>query len=209
MNAWGESCQYANQHMFNAVDAMDELFVYFERHIEGKTRIPTKTTDQMRRSFNKLVFALNSLAKSVEGIADAQNAATMALLAGHQVTRQQFYILLATGCVEWTNKSFGLAELDDFELFHMLRYESEDRNGYIHLGAAIDDSPAVRENDWVFDLLLRTYGKVAIAPETLHWRSLSARQRAFFRRNLPDVIERFAHSTQEPEAVNPDNSYSR
>jgi hypothetical protein len=48
-------------------------------------------------------------------------------LAGRKLNREEFYILLATGCVEWTNKTVGLSDFDDYELIDLLRYEGEDR----------------------------------------------------------------------------------
>ena len=108
--------------------------------------------------------------------------------------------MLATECVEWTNKTVGLSDLDDFELFDLLRYESKDQSGYIYLAPDIDDLPDVEPDDWTFSFMSRTYRRAIIAPETIQWSNLSPRQRSFFQKYLPDVVGRFINDDDSAES---------
>jgi hypothetical protein len=103
--------------------------------------------------------------------------------------------LLATECVEWTNKNIGLSDFDDFELFDLLRYEGKNKCGYIYLAPDIDGLPDVDPDDWTLQFLSQTYRKAIIAPEAIEWRNLSPRQRLFFRKYLPETVSRFIHET--------------
>ena len=123
MNQWGQSCQAANQSLRTAIDAVDDLMTCFQRDIDGRSRISSETTMQLGDSLYALNDALQKLTASVGGVADAHSRALLSFLAGRRLDRQQFYILLATECIEWTNKTVGLSDLDDFELFDLLRYE--------------------------------------------------------------------------------------
>ena len=127
MNQWGQSCQTANQSLRTAID--------------GRRRISSETRMQLGESLYALNDALQKLTVSVGGVADAHSRALLSFLAGRRLDRQQFYILLATECIEWTNKTVGLSDFDDFELFDLLRYEAKGQSGYIYLAPDIDDLP--------------------------------------------------------------------
>ena len=207
MNSWGQSCQAVNQSLQSAVDAMGDLTTCFRRDIEGKNRVPAATARQMRKSLAGLGDALNKLALSVSGVADAHSQAVLSFLAGRRLDREQFYILLATECVEWTNKNVGLSDFDDYELFDMLRYEGSDRTGYIYLASDIDDLPDIGPDDWALGFLSRTYRRAIIPPEDIEWDRLSPRQRWFFQKHLPDSVLRFIH--ENPANSRPSQSASR
>jgi hypothetical protein len=132
MNQWGQSCQAANQSLRTAIDAMDDLMTCFQRDIDGRSRISSDTRMQLGNSLYELNGALKKLTASVGGVADAHSRALLSFLGGKRLDREQFYILLATGCVEWTNKTVGLSDFDDFELFELLRYEAKGQSGYIY-----------------------------------------------------------------------------
>jgi hypothetical protein len=100
-------------------------------------------------------------------------------------------LLLASECLEWTNKHLGLAEYEDFELFELLRFEGDDRQGYIYLAADIEDRPEIGADDWFLELVAGTYRKAIIPPEDIQWSALSPEQRDFFEQNRPDVAKRF------------------
>jgi len=193
MNSWGQSCQMVNQSLQSAVDAMDDLATCFRRDIAGKNRIPTATARKMGNSLAELRDSLAKLTVSVSGVADAQSRAILSFLAGSRLNREQFYILLATECVEWTNKNVGLSDFDDFELFDLLRFKGEDKSGYIYLAPDIDGLPEVDPDDWTLQFLSQTYRKAIIPPESIQWRDLSSRQRVFFRKYLPETVSRFIH----------------
>ena len=193
MNSWGQSCQKVNQSLQSAVDAMDDLATCYRRDIEGKNRIPPATARKMSHSLAELRSALIGLTVSVSGVADAQSRAILSFLGGSRLDREQFYVLLATECVEWTNKNLGLSDFDDFELFDLLRFEGEDKTGYIYLARDIDALPDLDPDDWTLQFLLQTYRKAILAPEAIEWRDLSSRQRLFFRKYLPETVSRFIH----------------
>lgn len=178
---------------------MCDLMTCYRREIDGKSRITPKTARQIRESLAELSDSLQLLSASVGGVADAQSRATLSFLAGNRLNREQFYVLLATQCVEWTNKTVGLSDFDDFELFDLLRFEGEDKSGYIYLAPDIDDLPVVDPKDWTLQFMSQTYRKAIIAPESIEWRRLSPRQRAFFRKYLPETVSRFIH--EEPVRV--------
>jgi hypothetical protein len=202
MNAWGQSCQEANISLQAAVDAMGDLITCFNRDIEVGNEISTRTARQMGNSLNELRDSLQKLTVSISGVADAHSRALLSFLAGKRLDREQFYVLLATECVEWTNKNIGLSDFDDFELFDLLRHETKDQKGYIYLAPDIDDLPQVDPDDWTLDFLSRTYRKAIIAPEAIEWHRLTPRQRSFFQKYLPTVIRRFIHEkSPEPHPV--------
>jgi hypothetical protein len=132
MNQWGQSCQAANQSLRTAIDAMDDLMTCFQRDIDGRSRISSDMRMQLGNSLYEVNGALKKLTASVGGVADAHSRALLSFLGGKRLNREQFYILLATGCVEWTNKTVGLSDFDDFELFELLRYEAKGQSGYIY-----------------------------------------------------------------------------
>src|SRR5210317_873491 len=101
MNQWGQSCQAANQSLRTAIDAMDDLMTCFQRDIDGRRRISSETTMQLGDSLYALNDALQKLTASVGGVADAHSRALLSFLAGRRLDRQQFYILLATECIDW------------------------------------------------------------------------------------------------------------
>ena len=196
MNQWGQSCQAANQSLRTAIDAVDDLMTCFQRDIDGRSRISSETTNQLGDSLYALNDALQKLTASVGGVADAHSRALLSFLAGRRLDRQQFYILLATECIEWTNKTVGLSDFDDFELFDLLRYEAAGQSGYIYLAPDIDDLPDVAPDDWTLAFMTRTYRRAIIAPEAIQWSNLSPRQRSFFKEYLPEVVDRFIHDEQ-------------
>jgi hypothetical protein len=193
MNTWGQSCQAVNQSLQSAVDAMEDLATCFRRDIEGKNRVPLATARQMGHSLAELRDSLIKLTVSVSGVADAQSRAILSFLAGNRLDREEFYILLATECVEWTNKNIGLSDFDDYELFDLLRFEGADKSGYIYLAPDIDALPDVDPDDWTLQFISQTYRKAIIPPESIEWRDLSSRQRVFFRKHLPETVSRFIH----------------
>jgi hypothetical protein len=183
---------------------MDDLITCFQRDIDGKSRISAETARQMGDSLVELSDSLQKLSASIGGVADAHSRALLSFLGGKRLDREQFYILLATECVEWTNKTVGLSDFDDFELFDLLRYEAKGQSGYIYLAPDIDDLPDVEPDDWTLAFISRTYRRAIIAPETIQWSSLSPRQRSFFQKYLPEVVGRFIQaegaSQSEPQA---------
>jgi hypothetical protein len=196
MNQWGQSCQAANQSLRTAVDAMGDLITCFQRDIDGRSRISTETARQMGDSLIELSDSLQKLTASIGGVADAQSRALLNFLGGRRLDREQFYILLATECVEWTNQTVGLSDFDDFELFDLLRYEANGQSGYIYLAPDIDHLPDVEPDDWTLAFMSRTYRRAIIAPEAIQWSNLTPRQRSFFEKYLPDTVGRFIHDEQ-------------
>ena len=193
MNQWGESIQAVNQHLGTAVDELGDLITWFRRDIEGQNKLPEETLEQVRNSLGTLSDALQQLAGPVTGVADAHSRALLRFLGGNRLNREEFYILLATESVEWTNKTVGLSDFDDYELFDLLRYEGESQSGYIYLASDIDDLPEAEPDDWSLEFLSRTYRKAIIAPEAIQWSTLTADQRSFFEKYLPDTVRRFLH----------------
>ena len=196
MNSWGQSCHTVNQSLQSAIEAMDDLVTCFQRDIEGKNRVPPATARLIGNSLADLRDSLRSLTVSVSGVADAQSRAILSFLAGNRLDREEFYILLATECVEWTNKNVGLSDFDDFELFDLLRFEGKDQSGYIYLAPDIDSLPDIDPDDWALQFMSQTYRKAIIPPEAIEWGSLSPRQRVFFRKYLPETVGRFIHGKQ-------------
>ena len=193
MNQWGESIQAVQQHLGMAVDELGDLITCFKRDIEGQNKLPEETVTQVNNSLVTLSDSLQQLATSITGVADAHNHATLTFLGGSRLNREQFYILLATECVEWTNKTVGLSDFDDYELFDLLRYEGEGQSGYIYLAPDIDDLPEVGPDDWALGFLTRTYRKAIIPPEAIQWSTLTSEQRSFFEKYLPEAVARFLH----------------
>ena len=124
-------------------------------------------------------------------VADAQRMATLTFIVGKRLTRDQFYILLASECIEWTNKHLGLSDFEDFELIELFLYEGKNRKGYIYLGDGIDDVPKDAVDDWYVQFLKSTYRQAIIPPEETRWSDLRPEQRKFFEKYRPDAVHRF------------------
>ena len=180
---------------------MGDLMTCFQRDVDGRSRISSETRMQLGESLYELNDALQKLTDSVGGVADAHSRALLSLLAGRRLDRHQFYILLATECVEWTNQTVGLSDFDDFELFDLLRYESAGRSGYIYLAKDIHFRPDVDPDDWTLSFRSRSYRRAVIAPEAIQWSTLSPRQHSFFKEYLPEVVDRFIHDEQPASSV--------
>ena len=102
----------------------------------------------------------------------------MTFLAGKKLNGKQFYFLLMSESLEWTNKHLGLSDFEDFELFDLLRYEGTQRRGYIYLATDIDDLPDIGADDWLLRLISNTYRKAIIPPEEIRWSTLQPEQQA-------------------------------
>jgi len=193
MNPWGDSIQSANQTIGAAVDELGDLITLFNRDIVPPRLLPEETVTQVRSSLAALSKSLERTARMFSGIADAQSRAVLTFLGGKKLSRDQFYILLASESIEWTNKTLGLSDFEDYELMELLRYEGNDRQGYIYLGTDIDDLPKAAVDDWYLQFLTSTYRKAIIPPEEIRWIELSDEQRSFFEKYLPDAADRFLH----------------
>ena len=191
MNPWGESIQSASDTFGAALDEMDDLKTIFEREFVEPGAVSEATIAQFRKSLGATYRAIEQTAILYNSVADAQRMATLTFLAGKRLTRDQFYILLATETIEWTNKHLGLSDFEDFELIELFRYVGKDRKGYIYLGDDIDDAPDADEDDWYMQFLSRTYRKALIPPEEVRWSYLEPEQREFFEKYRPDVVDRF------------------
>ena len=154
---------------------------------------PTETITQVGESLDEISRSLQYLAETISGIAGAQNQAMLHFLGGLKLQREDYYVLLATECIEITNKTAGLTDFDDYELFNLLRYKYENRRGYIYLQDDINDLPEVDPDDWTMNFITRTYLKAIIPPEEIRWSTLNDEQRDFFEKYLPDTVARFIH----------------
>ena len=181
---------------------MSDLITCFQRDIDGRSRISADTARQMGDSLVELSDSLQKLTASIGGVADAHSRALLSFLGGKRLDREQFYILLATECVEWTNKIVGLSDLDDFELFDLLRYEAKDQSGYIYLAPDIDDLPDVEPDDWTLNFMSRTYRKAIIAPEVIPWSNLSPRPSSTCALNAPYVSDMYRCKLSRCPGVN-------
>ena len=193
MNHWGESIQSVNQSLGTAVDELGDLRTWFKRDMSESDAFPTETVTRVGDSLDEMSRSLQYLAETITGIADAQNQAMFHFLGGLKLGREDFYILLATECIEFTNKTVGLSDFDDYELFNLLRYKGKDRRGYIYLQSDINDIPETDPDDWTMSFITRTYLKAIIPPEEIEWETLTAEQRQFFEKYLPETVKRFVH----------------
>lgn len=193
MNPWGDSVVAANQYLGTAVDELGDLITWFKRDIVGREGFPEATVTQVNNSLATMSDSLSKLAETISGVADAQSRAMLNFLSGKRLSREEYYILLASEGLEWTNKTMGLAAFDDYELFDLLRYEGDDHSGYIYPAPDIDDLPAANPDDWTLAFISQTYRKAIIAPEAIQWSTLSSKQRALFKTYLPEMVGRFRH----------------
>jgi hypothetical protein len=193
MNPWGESIQSATKSIGSAVDELGDLIQFFNRNIACAGWLPNDHISQISTSLTALQKSLQQAAESLDPIADLQGRATLTFLAGKKLNREQFYFLLMSESLEWTNKNLGLSDFDDFELFDLLRYKGTERQGYIYLCEDVDDLPDIGADDWFLKLLSSTYRKAIIPPEEIRWHTLQPEQREFFKRYLPKMVGRFIH----------------
>jgi hypothetical protein len=193
MNPWGESVQSATKSIGSAVDELGDLIQFFNRNIACAETLPNEHISQISTSLVALQQSLQQAAESLGPIADLQGLATLTFLAGKKLNREQFYFLLMSESLEWTNKNLGLSDFEDFELFDLLRYEGSQRQGYIYLAEDIDDLPDIGADDWFLKLVSSTYRKAIIPPEEIRWSKLQPEQRGFFTRYLPKIVGRFIH----------------
>ena len=193
MNPWGESVQSATKSIGSAVDELGDLIQFFNSNIACAGSLPNGHISQINASLTALQQSLQRATESLRPIADLQGLATLTFLAGKRLNREQFYFLLMSESLEWTNKNLGLSDFDDFELFELLRYEGSQRQGYIYLGEDVDDLPDIGADDWFLKLVSSTYRKAIIPPEEIRWSTLQPEQRKFFTKYLPKMVGRFIH----------------
>ena len=191
MNIWGETVQSADVVAGIAVDELSNLITWFKTDIEKTGKLPPDAVQKVGASLSILSQSLEQLTASISRVAAAQRFAVLSFLGGERLDREQFYILLMSEIIEWSNKNLGLSDFDDFELFDLLRFEDGDRKGYIYLGDDIND-PIEEDPDDIFgNVMANTYRARIFAPEELRWGALSQEQQEFFVKHLPDAVLRF------------------
>jgi hypothetical protein len=193
MNPWGQSIQRASNTFGTALDEMSDLKTLFKREFVEPGAVSETTIRQFEKALGATYHAIEQTALLYNSVADAQRMATLTFLAGNRLTRDQFYILLASEYIEWTNKHLGLSDFEDFELIELMRYVGKDRKGYIYLGDDINEMPEDDDDDWYMQFLSTTYRKAIIPPEEIRWNDLQPEQRGFFEKYRPDVVDRFIH----------------
>jgi hypothetical protein len=112
-------------------------------------------------------------------------------LRGRRLDREQFHLLCSLEALDYSSKTVGLSEYDDFEVYEHFCYEDGERTAYI------DPAPAAAMDSecsaGTVGTKVRVGGPV-IAPEDIDWQRLRTEQRAFFERYLPDIAKRFKRS---------------
>ena len=101
------------------------------------------------------------------------------------LSSEQYHLLQAAGAAFPTVKSWGICDVDDFELYAMCVYEDDEKVCFM----APDETPEVD----TFDEKTgrgRIRLRMACSPEELKLKHLRPEQRAFFEKYRPDVIQR-------------------
>ena len=93
--------------------------------------------------------------------------------------------------MNYTNKSAGLSEYDDYEIFQQFWYEDESKCGYI----APDQKPLPSPVTIGDTTTIHVRPGPSLAPEDIIWERLKPEQREFFERYIPDVAGRIKRET--------------
>jgi len=92
------------------------------------------------------------------------------------ITRQQYWLLRAAGLTFPTAKDLGICNVDDYEVYRNSIYEDD-------VMVCLMDP-----NEKTGSTKIRI--RLAMSPEELNIKNLRPKQKEFFKRNRPDVLER-------------------
>jgi hypothetical protein len=105
---------------------------------------------------------------------------------GRRLTREQFYLAMAFGLLNFSNRSTGVYQFDDYEIFDFFCYEDQEQCGYIQ--PSLEPNPPPVQGT---EITLTARTGPGLAPEDVFWHRLRSAQRLFFESYLSEVAIRF------------------
>ena len=165
--------------------------MWVNRNVVASDVIPRQFPIELDRLFQILDESLKQVATGVGEIDDSITRALIFAIGGRHLNREQFHLISALGGLSYSNKSAGLSEYDDYEIFQHFCYESDNEHGYITPGRKALPPPVM--------IGQTTHISARVgpewAPEDIPWDRLRSEQRVFFERYVPDVVARFKRET--------------
>ena len=120
---------------------------------------------------------------------------------GQQLSREEYLIVqaIAGESAKGTpsNKSVGLSEWDDYEVYSMFLYEDDER--YCYINPSLDPLPPPSQSMDDYLGAGRLTWRFGAAPENLCLDALRPERHRFFRKHLPEVYRRFNRRHPEDE----------
>ncbi len=183
---WLEDLQSAKSAIKSAEQAIRDVRAWVYQ--DGTRRFPL----ELDQSFESLDKSLQNAATFVDAIDRKHTLLLIKGLSGQSLSREQFLLLNALGGLNYTNKSAGLSEYDDYEVFQNFCYESGEVHAYITPSMKPLGPPATIDGTTTVEVRAFNPG---LPPEEIPWDRLKPEQRLFFERYLPDVAARFKRET--------------
>jgi len=185
---WLEALRVAKRSFDSAEKALNEIVGWIYQNVVGHDVLPRQFPPDLEAHFCVLHDALRVSRSSVAEIEESLDTALLDCLGGRRLTKEQFHLLMALNCLKFTNKSIGLSNFEDYEVFEKFCYE--DGDGYSHYispGVKPLSPPVVDGHTTIIE------GRLGPdkAPEDIPWERLKPEQRSFFEKYLPEIAARF------------------
>ncbi len=147
---------------------------------------------ELDQSFEALDKSLQNAATFVGAIDETNTSLMTKALSGQRLSRVQFHLLSALGVLNYTNKTAGLSEYDDYEVFQHFCYERGEDHAYITPDMEPLEPSVTVDGTTTYKVRAFAPGR---PPEEIPLDHLKAEQRLFFERYLPNVVARFKGKT--------------
>ena len=128
---WLPTLQSIRKSIESANEAAREIVRWVDQNVCADDVRPRQMPPDLEKS---LVLLHDTLHRSDESLAKIQDDLCQGLhrlIRGQRLSREQFHIAMALALLNFTNKSVGLSDFDDYEIFEHFYFEDEDRSGVI------------------------------------------------------------------------------
>lgn len=188
MDKWPGTLQTADQSIASARQAVQTLYDWVQRNVVPDDIWPRPPLPpELNEAFQVLGESLKRASSSVREIDGAITGALENTFSGRPLSRGQFYWISAQVGLPFTNKTAGLSEYDDYEVFQNFCYEDGEQHAYIGPDLMPASPPVTRGETTTSQF---HFGP-SRPPEELDWDCLRPEQQRFFDHHLPDVACRF------------------
>jgi hypothetical protein len=157
--------------------------------VVGHDVLPRRFPQELQPAFERIKERLGEIESnagiSIDRYSDRPR---LFLTKAYPLSEEYFYVLQAMGLFRGITKGLNLSPVSDFEAFMLMRYEDEQRRGYINPA----ESP---RKDGMIGI------RFGAPPEEINRSDLRPEQLEFFQQYLPQVYARFASGSPKAGAT--------
>jgi len=181
--SWREKLKEIISSSDRGLEALRDLANWLSDNVVANDVIPREMPEPVRKLLHTLGQGLDKSLSNARVIDESvAMGPAVKLTWGHLLTREEYYLLLARLSVDGgaltTGKDLGLSSFNDFEIFSLLHYDNDQKQGYVDFGPP----RATRKKGTAF---------FGTPPEEIPLGCLRPEQKEFFQRNLPEIFARF------------------